>query len=69
MVQPNTEYYFVVDENGNRVAAFDDSTGSDIDPKDGHSIKPIRIPDVAADKEEALEILTDATVDWDPFYE
>lgn len=68
-VTPDARYYFVVDGDGNRVAAFDDVNKSPIEIRDGHSLDPIPIPDVAADRGQALQKLTDATVDWDSFYE
>lgn len=69
MAQPNTRHYFVVDSNGTKVAAIDDSTISTIDLKDGHTIDNTPILDVASDKAQSLDKLTSASVNWDSHYE
>ena len=66
----DSRHFFVVDENGDKVGAFDISSERKrkhiIDQlPDDLNVDPIRIPDHAEGREQALEQITEATIDWD----
>jgi len=63
-------HFFVVDDNNNRVGKFDISSERRREQivnrlPDDLELDPIRIPEHAAGKEQALEQLTENTIEWD----
>jgi hypothetical protein len=63
--KPEYRHFFVVDSNNNRVGAFDLESQREIELPDDFALEPIPLPDDAVGRDQALQQLTNTTVDWD----
>lgn len=58
-------HVLIRNSNGDTVGKFDKKPPYELDLKEGYTVVPIKIPDDAADRSEALDQLSSEPVDWD----